>query len=125
PSKDEIERNKRKYELRNKHEFEAPRYLYKPIQDTVVEFQEKLERLKGGYIGVFGPPGSGKSTFLTQTLRTLPVRLIRYYAYVPDAQDPSVLRGESVNFYHDVTFSIQLLGIGEKEQPDPTDRPAL
>ncbi len=124
-SEEEKLKNKRKYELQNRHEFEAPRYLYKPIQDTVVEFQEKLEKVKGGYIGVFGPPGSGKSTFLTQTLRTLPVRSIRYYAYVPDAQDPSVSRGESINFYHDVTLSIQLLGIGEKEQPDPTDRIAL
>lgn len=124
-SEEEKLKNKRKYELRNKHEFEAPRYQYKPIRDTVVEFQEKLEKIKGGYIGVFGPPGSGKSTFLTQTLRTLPVRLIRYYAYVPDAQDPSVLRGESINFYHDMTLSIQFLGIGGKEQPDPTDRMAL
>lgn len=125
PSKEEQEKNKRKYELRNKHEFEAPRYLYKPIQDTVIELKGKLEKLESGYVGVFGPPGSGKSTFLTQTLRTLSVRLVRYYAYVPDAQDPSVLRGESINFFHDITLSIQQLGVGENERPDPTDRVAL
>lgn len=124
-SEEEQEKNKRKYELRNKHEFEAPRYLYKPINDTVVEFQERLENLQGGYIGVFGPPGSGKSTFLTQTLRTLPVRSIRYYAYVPDAQDPSVLRGESINFFHDTTLQIQNLRKSHENRPDPTDRIAL
>ena len=123
-SDDNKRKNKRKYQLRNKHEFESPRY-YKAIKDTATEFQGKLEELEGGYIGVFGPPGSGKSTFLTQTLRRLPVRSIRYYAYVPDAQDPSVLRGESINFFHDVTLSLQHLGIGDKERPDPTDRVAL
>ena len=123
-SEEAVEKNKRKYELRNKHEFEAPR-VYKAIQDTAVEFQKKLEELDGGYIGVLGPPGSGKSTFLTQTLRILPVRSVRYYAYVPDAQDPSVLRGESVNFFHDTTLQIQRLRNGLEKRPDPTDRIAL
>ena len=124
PSEDEVAREQRKYELRNKHEFEAPR-VYKTIQDTAVDFQKKLEELDGGYIGVLGPPGSGKSTFLTQTLRTLPVRSVRYYAYVPDAQDPSVLRGESINFFHDTTLQIQRLRNGREKRPDPTDRFAL
>jgi nucleoside phosphorylase len=119
------QKDKYKYTFRNKHEFQSPQYSYKPIQDTITELEKKLEELDGGYIGVFGPPGSGKSTFLTQTLRTLPVRLIRYYAYVPDAQDPSVLRGESVNFFHDVTLRMQQLGIGGQERPDPTNRIAL
>ena len=122
----EEEKEKRKYELRNKHEFTPPRYLYKPIQDTIVEFQERLEKNAGGYIGVLGPPGSGKSTFLTQTLRTLPFRTIRYYAYVPDAQDPSILRGEAINFFHDITLEIQnLRGTRRDDRPDPTDRIAL
>lgn len=125
PSEEDIEKKKRKSELRNKHEFDAPRYLYRPIQETLLEFQNKLEKLSGGYIGVFGPPGSGKSTFLTQTLRTLPVRSIRYYAYVPDAQDPSILRGESINFFHDTTLQIQKLRNSHEDRPDPTDRIAL
>lgn len=88
-----------RYRFHNLHEFPAPRYLYRPIQTTLKNLLEKLETQKGGYLGVFGPPGSGKSTFLTRVLRALPVRLVRYYAYVPDAQDPSVLRGESINFF--------------------------
>jgi len=55
----------------------------------------------------------------------LHTRVIRYYAYVPEAQDPSILRGESLNFFHDVTLSIQRLGIGGQKQPDPTDRLGL
>jgi hypothetical protein len=124
-SEEEIEKNKRKYKLRNIHEFEAPKYLYKPIQESVHEFNEKLDSIHGGYMGVFGPPGSGKSTFLTQTLRTLPVRSVRYYAYVPDAQDPSVLRGEAINFFHDTTLQIQILRNSADKRPDPSDRVAL
>lgn len=114
-----------RYRFRNLHEFPAPRYLYRPIQTTLKNLHEKLENLTGGYLGVFGPPGSGKSTFLTRILRTLPVRLIRYYAYVPDSQDPSVLRGESINFFHDVTLRLWQVGFGEGNQPDPTERIAL
>jgi len=114
-----------RYEFRNRHEFPAPQYLYRPIQHTVSELSRKLDNITGGYIGVFGLPGSGKSTFLTQTLRTLPIRLIRYYAYVPDAQDPSVLRGESVNFFHDVTLKLDNLGFKGGERPDSKNRVTL
>ncbi len=114
-----------RYRFRNRHEFPAPRYLYRPIQTTLKNLHEKLDALTGGYLGIFGPPGSGKSTFLTRILRTLPIRLVCYYAYVPDAQDPSVLRGESTNFFHDVTLRLQHVGFGKGNQPDPTDRIAL
>lgn len=114
-----------RYRFHNLHEFPAPRYLYRPIQTTLKNLLEKLETQKGGYLGVFGPPGSGKSTFLTRVLRALPVRLVRYYAYVPDAQDPSVLRGESINFFHDVTLRLWQAGFSKGRQPDPSDRVAL
>ena len=114
-----------RYRFRSLHKFPEPQFLYRPIKHSVRTLYERLENIPGGYIGVFGPPGSGKSTFLTQTLRTLSIRLIRYYAYVPDAQDPSVLRGESTNFFHDVTLRLQNMGVGDYNRPDPTDRVAL
>ncbi|MDY7076577.1 MAG: ATP-binding protein [Chloroflexota bacterium] len=115
----------RRYAYRNIHEFPAPMFLYRPIQNTVEAVKAALTGLPGGYVGVFGPPGSGKSTLLTRTLRALPIRLVRYYAYVPEAQDPSVLRGESINFLHDVTLRLQEAGIERAERPDPSDRTAL
>jgi hypothetical protein len=114
-----------KYTYRNIHEFPDPQFLYKPIQDSVLDINKALQQLSGGYIGVFGPPGSGKSTLLTRTLRLLPVRLVRYYAYVPEAQDPSVLRGESINFLHDVTTRLWEAGFQRLYKPDATDRSAL
>lgn len=114
-----------RYTYRSVHEFPAPPFLYRPIRSTVEAVETMLEELPGGYVGVFGPPGSGKSTLLTRTLRALPLRLVRYYAYVPDAQDPSVLRGESTNFLHDVTLRLQEAGAGQGKRPDPSDRAAM
>jgi len=111
-----------RYSFWNVHEFPEPKYTYHPIQRTVKDLKAKIDNLQSGYVGVFGSPGSGKSTLLTQTLRTLPVRLIRYYAYVPDAQDPSAIRGESINFLHDVTLKLSLAGIRGNEPRDPSNR---
>lgn len=114
-----------RYKYRNVHEFPSPAFLYRPIQATVVEVKTRVDRLAGGYIGVFGSPGAGKSTLLTQTLRSMPVRLVRYYAYVPESQDPSILRGESINFLHDITLRLQEAGFGHDRRPDPSDRVTL
>jgi hypothetical protein len=114
-----------RYTYRNIHEFPAPQFLYRPIEKTVEAIKTALDSLSGGYFGVFGSPGSGKSTLLTQTLRALPVRLVRYYAYVPDTQDLSILRGESVNFLQDVTLRLSEAGFCKVNRPDASDRSAL
>lgn len=116
---------RRRYDYRISHDFNIPRF-YRPIASTIEEVIERLGHLSGGYIGVIGSPGSGKSTLLTRTLRSLTVRLIRYYAYVPEMQDPTVLRGESAIFLHDVTHRMEAAGFGRaRRRPDPADRPAL
>lgn len=114
-----------RYEYRNRHEFPANYLLYRPIRRTVDEVTSRLEELESGYIGVLGSPGSGKSTLLTQTLRQLPHRLVRYYAYVPETLDLSILRGESVNFLHDITLRLSEAGFCRRKRPDPTDRITL
>lgn len=116
---------RRRYEYRNLHEFDVPRF-YRPITATVDDLSKRLNNLSGGYIGLFGSPGSGKSTLLTRTLRSLPIRLVQYYAYVPEAQDPTVLRGETTNFLHDVTLRLEQAGFGRsKVRSDSADRREL
>jgi hypothetical protein len=88
---------KGRFEFKSSHEFPEPEFHYSPVDATVRQLEDALLNLPGGYIAVLGTPGSGKSTLLTQTFRGRSERVIRYYAYVPDAQDPSSLRGESVN----------------------------
>jgi len=112
-----------RYEYRNVHEFEVPRF-YQPIESTVEDLTERLEKLPSGYVAVVGSPGSGKSTLLTKTLRSLRIRLVRYYAYVPDAQDPT--RGESTSFLHDVTLRLDRAGFGKTgPRSEPSNRKEL
>jgi hypothetical protein len=114
-----------RYTYRSVHEFEVPRF-YRPITSTVKKLEELLDRYSGGYLCVLGPPGSGKSTLLTRTLRSLPVRLIRYYAYIPGAHGAIDYRGESTNFFHDVTLRLEEAGFGySKQRPVGSDRVGL
>ncbi len=115
---------RQRYSTWNVHEFPGPK-LYCPIKNTVENLKTAINNLQGGYIGVFGSPGSGKSTLLTQTLRALPIRLIRYYAFVPDSQDPSAVRGESISFLHDVTLKLSNAGVKVNDVKDSTDRIGL
>lgn len=97
-------------EFRSRHVFPVEEALYEPIEVTVRELRRALDTLEGGYVALLGSPGSGKSTLLTHTLRLHPERIVRYYAYVPDAQDPYLLRGESESFLHDVVLAIERAG---------------
>ncbi len=102
-------------EYRNPHEFPVDENFYQPIEETVEEISSAIKKLPGGYIAVLGSPGSGKSTTLTKTLRDSSERVIYYYAFVPDAQDPQTLRGESVNFLHDMVLKLEELGFHDGE----------
>ena len=99
-------------EFKSRHEFPVDEGLYQPIKDVLYKFRDAINNSPGGYVAVIGTPGSGKSTFLTQTLRHCRERIIRYYAYVPDAQDSRTLRGESAYFLHDVVLEIERAGVG-------------
>jgi hypothetical protein len=97
-------------EFRNQHEFPDPEIPYRNIAETASEVTAAIERFTGGYLAVVGSPGSGKSTLLTRTLRESPHRVVRYYAYVPDAVSGSLRRGEAVNFFHDLSLALDLAG---------------
>ena len=116
---------KARVDYKSVHEFPVDEALYQPIEATVDQLPSALDSLPGGYIAVLGTPGSGKSTLLTQTLRGRPERVIRYYAYVPDAQDPIALRGESASFLHDVTLALERAGFRAGESPSTSDRTQL
>jgi hypothetical protein len=98
-----------RFEFRNRHSFPVNEVLYQPIDETKEALQRALNELDGGYVCVLGTPGSGKSTLLTQTLRYFPQRVIKYYAYIPDAQGTAV-RGEAINFLNDIVRAIEDAG---------------
>lgn len=97
-----------RFELAFRHEFPVDERLYRPVQETVDALEKALDRYGSGYLALVGPPGSGKSTTLTQTLRYRPsTRLARYYAFVRD--DPAQDRGEAVNFLRDLCLSLEAM----------------
>ena len=116
---------KLRFQFRSRHEFPVDELLYTPIEGSISQLENALATLPGGYIAVLGTPGSGKSTLLTQVLRAYQARVIRYYAYVPDAQDPTVLRGEAINFLHDVVLAIDQAGFTVGASPSHFDRDDL
>ncbi len=106
---------KHRVEFRSRHEFPLDEVRYEPIAPTVSQFHAALDALERGYLGLLGSPGAGKSSLLTHALRSRPERVIRYYAYVPDAQDPLQSRGEATNFLHDLVLTLERSGfrVGE------------
>ncbi len=101
-----------RYASRFRHEFPDPAAPYLPITASLSRLEDRLATLQGGYLAVVGPPGSGKSTLLTRALRRpRPERVIRYYAYVPEVQDPAASRGESESFVHDVCLALHHAGV--------------
>lgn len=112
-------------EFYSRHEFPVDDTLYRPIAATERHLEDSLSQFTHGYLAVLGTPGSGKSSLLTQTLRSRPERVIRYYAYVPDAHDPIVLRGESTSFLHDVTTALDRAGFSEGHSLPSGDRRQL
>ncbi|HEY3567176.1 MAG TPA: ATP-binding protein [Thermoanaerobaculia bacterium] len=110
-------------ELRHPHEFPDPIFPYQRIEPTVQCLEKALKELSGGYILLLGTPGSGKSTLLTQTLRYRPERIVRYYAFVPQAQNAN--RGESENFLHDITLMLEERGIRAGQSLPAFDRMLL
>jgi len=111
-----------RFEFRFKHEFPVDQSIYQPITQTVQELETAISQFTSGYLALIGTPGSGKSTTLTQTLRYRQgLRIIRYYAYVPDSiwQEG---RGEALSFLHDLHLALQRQGIyarsGKQAQPE-------
>jgi hypothetical protein len=99
-----------RFKFRFTHEFWVDEKLYQPISLTIDALESSLKNFNRGYIALIGTPGAGKSTTLTQTFRYRKgFKIIRYYAFVPD--DTKLNRGESINFLHDLYFSLRESGV--------------
>jgi len=97
-----------RFELSFRHDFPVDEKLYRPVEATVEAIGRAVAAHARGYIALVGPPGSGKSTALTHTLRyATGIRLVRYYAFVRD--DPRLGRGEAAAFLHDLCLSLEPL----------------
>ncbi|MDJ0004807.1 ATP-binding protein [Rhodococcus fascians] len=92
----------------NPHRFPVPdTYTANIAARTALE--DALACHQTGYIALIGLPGSGKSTLVEKV--SVAGRLIRYYAFVPDAPDPLSGRGEAQSFLHDLSLALEEAGI--------------
>lgn len=94
--------------FRNRHAFPVPA-VYTANEAARQRLQARLDELTGGYVALVGPAGAGKSTLLA-SLTWPRRRVVRYYAFVPDASDPLSGRGEADSFLHDVSLALEGVG---------------
>ncbi len=94
--------------FRNPHVFPVPA-VYTANKAARQQLQARLDELRGGYVALVGPAGAGKSTLLA-SLTWPQRRVVRYYAFVPDAADPLSGRGEAESFLHDVSLALEGVG---------------
>ena len=114
-----------RFSFNSAHRFPIDQNLYQPISATSDQLLDAIDELPSGYVALLGGPGTGKSSLLTETLKNVEVRVVRYYAYVPDAAGPTSLRGESVSFLHDVVTELDRLGFNAGQSTRRRDRVQL
>lgn len=101
------------FSIRNHHDFPVDRHKYRASRQDRAAIDALLDSSSGGYVAVLGPPGSGKSSLLTESLRVRD-RVVRYYAFVP-GDTAGALRGEAVTYLHDTVVRLQELGVDTRE----------
>ncbi|MCD5343603.1 ATP-binding protein [Arthrobacter sp. AK04] len=100
--------------FRHRHKFPVPgTYITNETAQTAID--DAFSRLSGGYLALIGPAGSGKSTLLSDI--SIPGRVVRYYAYVPDSPDPLSGRGEAESFLSDLSLALHDAGLPRRSQP--------
>lgn len=92
---------------------------YEPNVKAIDSLNAMLKSKTKGYIFLKGTPGSGKSTILTQWVRSIPNRTWRYYAF--DFTEPTsqrlndTPRGEADTFLYDIVQEIEAAGYGSSD----------
>lgn len=86
---------------------------YEPNKAAISQLNTLLESRHKGYIFLEGTPGSGKSTLITQWVKQIPNKCIRYYAF--DFTRPSAQLVNDSDRGERTTFLFDLIKMMERE----------
>lgn len=95
------------------HEFSIDLNKYEPIKSTLNELDRKIKQFNSGYLFLIGGPGTGKSTLLTQWIKSRNEHKIKYYAFdftnINSEAKNNSLRGETTSLLFDLIIQINKL----------------
>ena len=97
-----------RYETYFQHSFFVDEEHYQPINETIQDLENTINKNKNGYIAIIGNAGSGKSTLLTKWINEKNDRVLKYYAYINKEMDYDFgYRGEASLFLKDLLIQIR------------------
>ena len=99
-----------RFKLRSTQQILLERF-YIPLNTKINEIKEKLSAINKGYIAILGPPGIGKSSFISYLDLGPNVILIKYYIHIPVSGETVSYRALSTNFFHDLIIQFENLGL--------------
>jgi len=99
-----------RFKLRSTHQLPLESF-YIPLNTKINELKEKLSAINKGYIAILGPPGIGKSSFISHLDLGPNVILIKYYIHIPVSGETVSYRAQSMNFFHDLIIQFENLGL--------------
>jgi len=98
-----------RFQVTFNHELFVDPAIYQRMGTTMVDLTSMVDRHRGGYIFLTGPPGTGKSSLVTEWARESKEQVIRYYAFDftdPGSADNYASRGEASSLFFDLVFQI-------------------
>ena len=99
-----------RFKLRSTQQILLERF-YIPLNTKINEIKEKLSAINKGYIAILGPPGIGKSSFISYLDLGPNVILIKYYIHIPVSGETVSYRALSTNYFHDLIIQFENLGL--------------
>lgn len=108
--------------LHSPHRFPLDLETYVPLSDAIAQLGQLIDERDRGYVAIVGPPGTGKSTLLSQAISGTKHRCIRYYAYIPGT-DAARNRLTGQSFLHDVVHELRASGLQGQDRELTSDDP--
>ncbi|KKN24636.1 hypothetical protein LCGC14_0892890 [marine sediment metagenome] len=87
---------------------------YCPVEDKIGEFQEKFLSNDNGYMVLMGPPGIGKSSFLSNLEIEGNTLLIKYFINIEGSGATVRFKADGFNYLHDLLLKFENLGFKTK-----------